>query len=70
MHTRDYEAIGSVLAGEFAICNDKVAKRSIWRVTLSIADKFAQDNDRFDREKFYTYVFGTKDHFAVRDSIA
>lgn len=43
--------------------------KQLWAVTLSIADKFAQDNDHFDREKFYKYVFGNEDHFKALEGV-
>ncbi len=66
MSRKHYRAIGGVLAGSWA-CEPTM---QVWKVTLSIADVFAQDNPRFDRARFYEFVFGTRDHFAARDSLA
>ena len=65
MSRKDYLAIGGVLAGSWATATP-AEKGIIWVTTLSIADVFARDNDRFDRSKFYEYVLGTPDHFSVR----
>lgn len=67
MGTKDYLAIGGVLAGEWNQTTSPIKRGVIWTLTLSIADKFAQDNDRFNRRKFYEYVFGTADHFGARN---
>ena len=66
MSSRDYIAIGGVLAGAWGVGSPR-ERGVVWKVTLGIADKFKQDNVRFDREKFYDYVFGTRDHFKARD---
>lgn len=57
MSRKDYEAIASVIRGEIAIAenvyNDDVARRTAVSIARSIAERFAQDNLRFDRSKFY-----------------
>jgi hypothetical protein len=65
MSRKDYIAIGGVLAGSWA-CAKPTEKGIIWVTTLSIADVFARDNERFNRSKFYEYVLGTSDHMSVR----
>jgi len=64
MSSKDYIAIGNVLRGQWAI-SEPIEKGTVWCLTLSIADKFKQDNERFDRVKFYYHVFGT-DQFSAR----
>lgn len=66
MSTKDYVAIGGVLAGQWAISTPE-EKGTVWSITLSIADKFAQDNELFNRKKFYNYVFGVEDQFKARN---
>lgn len=66
MSRKDYIAIGNVLAGQWAISSPR-EKGVVWCITLSIADVFAQDNERFDRAKFYDYVLGTPDQFKARN---
>jgi hypothetical protein len=65
MTRKDYIAIGSVLAGSFAMATP-AEKGIVWVTTLSIADKFAQDNPRFDRGRFYDFVLGSPDPFESR----
>lgn len=65
MSRKDYIAIGDVLAGQWATTKSG----AIWAATLSIADVFKADNERFDRTRFYYHVFG-KTHFAAREEIA
>jgi hypothetical protein len=66
MHRKNYKEIAAVLAGEFH-SSDPNGKASVWKITLSLADVFKQDNIRFDRSRFYEAVFGDSDHLAVRD---
>ena len=65
MSRKDYIAIGSVLAGSFATASP-AEKGIVWTTTLSIADKFAADNPRFDRSRFYAFVLGSADPFESR----
>jgi hypothetical protein len=68
MTAKDFIAIADVLAGQWAVESTREAKLAVWTTTLSMADLCAKGNSRFDRERFYAAVFGTKDHFAARDS--
>ncbi len=65
MSRKDYIKIGAILRTEWEATHGG----SVWRMTLSIADVFKQDNERFDREKFYNFVFG-EGHFDARSKIA
>lgn len=65
MSRKDYVAIGDVLAGQWATTHSE----AIWKVTLSIADVFKRDNERFDRVRFYYYVFG-KNQYTARKEIS
>lgn len=62
-----YERVAGLLAGELALAsnNDSAvgnAERQMVRaIALSMADIFAQDNERFDRERFYLAVGLTAD---------
>ena len=70
MSRKDYIAIAKILRAQWETANmHDTSKGVIWTTTLSVADVFAQDNVRFDRAKFYEYVFGTSDHFAARREV-
>jgi hypothetical protein len=72
MSKKHFEAIASILAGEMAISSAPERHR-VWVITLAMADYFARENERFDRESFYGAVFGptfnTSDHFEVSGRI-
>lgn len=55
MTRKDYEKFATMLAGELALarCTDGDRGHRIRGVILSTADIFAQDNARFDRDRFY-----------------
>lgn len=55
MIRKDYIAFRNLLAGEMAVArsNDLNAQATVRNIILSVADVFAQNNPRFDREKFY-----------------
>lgn len=59
MTRKDYVKFAAMLAGELALAKSRcgiLAVADCLRVKgiiLSIADLFAQDNSRFDRERFY-----------------
>lgn len=57
MTRKDYIKVADMLAGEFALArhdNTVGAVAALRNVTFGIADIFAQDNPRFDRQRFYT----------------
>lgn len=68
MDSITHNKLAGILAGQFACENDPTARLALWRTTLSTADAFV-GWDGFDRADFYSRVFGTSDHFAVRDEI-
>jgi hypothetical protein len=68
MTQKHFIAIARILAGDFQTAALE-ERMKVWTITLSLADYFAGDNPRFDRDLFYKTVFGTSDHFGVRDSI-
>ena len=54
MSKKLYERTAAVLLAETAVTTrDLAARRTVENITYSLADIFAQDNPRFDREKFY-----------------
>jgi hypothetical protein len=70
---KDYVAVAAILAGEYAlnaklsdaylVTDETVSSRAHGRITVenitaSVADVFASDNPRFDREKFYRAALG------------
>lgn len=53
---RAYVEVASVIAGDLACARthtDGDAAGALVRLTLSLADRFAVDNPRFDRGRFY-----------------
>ena len=55
MSRKDYVAIAAVIAGEVACAGgNKYKLRTASNIARSMADVFARDNSRFDREFFYT----------------
>lgn len=56
MSRKDYEAIAAIIAGDIAskrdACNVDV-EDVLRNVARSMADHFARDNARFDRQRFY-----------------
>lgn len=60
MTRKDYIKFAGLFAGEMALAQSAASQGDFARVTqvrnivLSTADIFAQDNPRFDRERFYT----------------
>lgn len=59
MTRKDYVKFAAMLAGEMAIAQDKVGTKrevavdAVRCIILMTADIFAQDNPRFDRQRFY-----------------
>lgn len=66
MTKKDYIEIAGVLGSQFVI-GAREQRLTVWASTLSLADKFAQGNPRFNRETFYRAVFGTSDPYIARD---
>lgn len=66
MTKQHFTDIAAILAGQFAEATPE-EKLALWKTTLSLADYFKRINPRFDRVRFYLAVFGTVDHFSVRD---
>lgn len=57
MSRKDYQKFADLFAGEFALArhrNDATAVLQIRHIVASSGDIFAQDNPRFQRERFYT----------------
>ncbi len=57
MSRKDYCAIANVIAGEVALAENDGADHTVStleNVARSVADVFAADNPRFDRQRFYT----------------
>lgn len=50
---RHFEAIAKVIAKELEWFQNHSERRAITIVARSLADEFARDNERFDRQKFY-----------------
>lgn len=63
---KNYVAFAGILAGDYA-SSDREGKLALFRATLSLADYFAGDNPRFDRQRFYAAVFGSSDLDRVRE---
>lgn len=54
MTRKDYVKFAALFNGEMTLRQQDWAKRMLIRgMVLSTADIFAQDNPRFDRERFY-----------------
>lgn len=55
MTRKDYVKFAALFAGEVALSKQDgiVAEGTIKSIIYSTADIFAQDNPRFDRQKFY-----------------
>jgi hypothetical protein len=53
---RTFQAVADVLAGELATAANPQERRLVRNITLSLADVFAQQNRRFDRQRFYDAV--------------
>ena len=55
MTRKDYERFAAMLAGELALARfaDDDRDYRVRNIILSTADIFAQDNPRFDRDRFY-----------------
>jgi hypothetical protein len=68
MTQKHFIALAATLAAAFSTGTVEV-KLAIWSLTLSQADVCAQANDNFNRDRFYAAVFGTSDHFAIRDAL-
>ncbi len=62
MTKQDYIRFSGMFAGELALRKRDWAKSMLVRgIILSTADIFAQDNPRFDRERFYVASGLTKE---------
>jgi len=57
MHAANYKRIANILGGDYA-CADSAGRAALFCATLSLADYFKQENENFDRGKFYAAVFG------------
>jgi len=68
MTRKHFTAIANILAGQFASASSPAEKLAIWTTTLSLAQYFKSENSNFSYDRFYLAVFGTEDHFAVRDA--
>lgn len=55
MTRKDYQAIAKIFDAEISVRKDTTpGALAIKSVVYGLADIFARDNPRFDREKFYT----------------
>jgi hypothetical protein len=52
----NYRAIAEILAGDLATSATPEERRKVRGITLSLADYFARDNERFVRDRFYAAV--------------
>lgn len=58
MSRKDYQKFAALFAGEMAVAASRYEPileeiRTLQNLVMSTADIFAQDNPRFNREKFY-----------------
>ena len=54
MFTRKhFDAVAEVISKELLWFQNPLANKAIRTVARSLADEFAKDNPRFDRERFY-----------------
>lgn len=53
MTRKHYEVFAKVLRDEINHINDHKDKRTVVRIAERLADYFAAENKRFDRERFY-----------------
>lgn len=58
MSKKVYIKVAAVLAAEFANAADDRERTLVENITASVADVFAQDNERFDRDRFYMAALG------------
>jgi hypothetical protein len=57
MNAKDYVAIARVLAAELADnSDDDRGSSAVVHISLALAEVFAADNPRFDRERFFRAV--------------
>jgi hypothetical protein len=57
MTRKHYQMVAEILHGDYAVhTHSPVAQNVVRGITLSLADVFAQDNPRFDRQRFYAAV--------------
>lgn len=57
MNAKDYVAIAKVLAAELADnTDDDRGASAVVHISLALAEVFAADNPRFDRERFFRAV--------------
>ncbi len=75
MSTRDYEKFAAIIAGEIALAEHRAkgthstdvligesARQTAVNIARSFADMAKQDNERFDRDKFYAACGLRNDH--------
>lgn len=56
MSQKVYQQTADILAGELALADSEDKRLVIRNLMFSLADMFKQDNDRFDRDRFYQAV--------------
>ena len=54
MTKRHFERIAATINGDLACAANDSARVAIFRIALSLADIFAQENERFNRTAFYS----------------
>lgn len=53
MSSKHYQQVADILAAEYAIETHSASQRVTANIARSLADVFAQDNPRFNRDRFY-----------------
>jgi hypothetical protein len=53
---KDYRAIAAILAGDLATSTNEETRLKVRAIALSLADYFARNNARFNRQQFYETV--------------
>lgn len=56
MNGSNYRAIAEILAGDLATSANEGERLKVRGITLSLADYFARENQRFVRDRFYAAV--------------
>ena len=56
MTKKHFVKIAAILAGDLATCKNGAERIKVKGIALSLADMFAQENPRFDRQRFYDAV--------------
>ncbi len=54
MSRKHYIKVAGIIASQYATCLTDEERDKVARIAMSLADMFAQDNERFDQVRFYT----------------